>query len=515
MWLLPLLMLLLLLLLPLLLLDLAMKRRAARKNYPPGPMALPIVGNLHQVVRLVKQTRFHWGAWSRLSQIYGPVLKIRLGMAKPLIVVSGREAVLDVLLRRDFDGRPDTYETRHRCLGRKRGIVLNDGQDWCEQRRFLLKILKDFGFGKQSMEELTLEDAAALCDIIHEKMLDRPIDIHEFCQVTAVAVISSLWSLIAGKRCDPSEENSEVKDILSILNESFRNGSATGALWQHLPILRRLVPKYSGFAEQDRRVSAMSKYFLDEVARHKLTRVQGEPRDLIDHYLDEIGSRCGSGESSSYDELQLSVLLKDMFSAGIETTSNAIGFAIAYLAKYPEAQRRVRAELDQVIGSAGVPKLAYKNSLPYLSATIAEVSRLANIAPTTIAHRAVVDCSLMGYDVEKDWSLIANLRSVHMDPDHWVDSEAFRPDRFIDGAGHFVEDPWLIPFGAGRRKCLGENLARMSLFVFVASLLQKFRFGLAPNETAPCMLGVNGFTVAPPHVNVLIASRSCGSRDNA
>lgn len=88
--------------------------------------------------------------------------------------------------------------------------------------------------------------------------------------------------------------------------------------------------------------------------------------------------------------------------------------------------------------------------LPHLSATIAEVLRLANVAPTTIAHRAVVDCSLLGYDVEKNWSVIGNLRSVHMDPDHWVDSEAFRPERFIDTNGKYVEDPWLMPFGSGK-----------------------------------------------------------------
>ena len=56
------------------------------------------------------------------------------------------------------------------------------------------------------------------------------------------------------------------------------------------------------------------------------------------------------------------ILLKDLFSAGIETTSNTIGFAIAYLAKYSDVQTKIQNELDQIIGSTGYPKLIYKNS---------------------------------------------------------------------------------------------------------------------------------------------------------
>lgn len=87
--------------------------------------------------------------------------------------------------------------------------------------------------------------------------------------------------------------------------------------------------------------------------------------------------------------------------------------------------------------------------MPYLNATLAEVLRLANIGPTTIPHRTIEDTKFMGYDIKENYTVLANLMSVHQDKKHWGDPEAFRPERFIDDNGNFVSDPWLIPFGAG------------------------------------------------------------------
>ena len=87
--------------------------------------------------------------------------------------------------------------------------------------------------------------------------------------------------------------------------------------------------------------------------------------------------------------------------------------------------------------------------MPYLNATISEVLRTANIGPTTIAHRAIVDSTLLGYNIKKDYSLLASLVSVNMDKKHWGDPEIFRPERFVNEKGEFVDDPFALPFGAG------------------------------------------------------------------
>ena len=169
--------------------------------------------------------------------------------------------------------------------------------------------------------------------------------------------------------------------------------------------------------------------------------------------------------------------------------------------------------------------------LPYLNATISEVLRIANIVPVTVNHRAITDTTLLGYKIKKDYILSANLTSVHMDKDYWGDPEIFRPERFINDQGEFIDDPWLIPFGAGnylnslmlntyltqliitildvsgRRRCIGEILAKHSLLLFTASLLQKFRFELASGETAPNLGLKDGFIAVPPLCKLLITER--------
>lgn len=88
--------------------------------------------------------------------------------------------------------------------------------------------------------------------------------------------------------------------------------------------------------------------------------------------------------------------------------------------------------------------------MPYLNATISEVLRISHVAPTTVPHRALKDSTLFGYKIKKNYTLIANLVSLHMDKDHWIDPENFRPERFINNKGEFVEDSWLMPFGTGK-----------------------------------------------------------------
>ncbi|XP_015517474.2 methyl farnesoate epoxidase [Neodiprion pinetum] len=474
-------------------------------RFPPGPRGLPLVGNIFDLKRLVRDTKFHYRAWSRLAELYGPVVGIRLGFSDPMIIVSGKEAVTEMLNREEFDGRPDGFLFRHRTFGARRGIIFTDGTTWKEQRRFSLKNLRDFGFGRKTMEDIILNEAVTLARIIEEKSNDGPI--RNVDRIATVAVLNSLWYLTANTRYDQEKEDAGLAEIVQIISDIFKDSDVSGGVLNYFPFLRYIVPGLSGYKSRNDRQMRVWHFFRNLVDQHKTSvNFHHGHRDLIDAYLSEIELQKFNS-SSSFNELQLIALLKDLFTAGIETTNNSIGFVLLYLIANPYVQQKIHEEIDRVLGRNALPSIQTRSRMPYLNATVMEVSRLANVGPTTIPHRATADAKFMGFDIKKNYILLANLHSIHMDRGHWGDPKTFRPERFLDENGHLVKDPWMITFGAGRRKCPGENLAKNSQFLFLCCLLQKLRFELPPGEAAPCLDGINGFTISPPNFNAVAVAR--------
>ncbi|KAF7990345.1 hypothetical protein HCN44_000150 [Aphidius gifuensis] len=474
-------------------------------SFPNGPKGLPIVGNLFDLKNLVDKFGSHGAAWCQLANEYGPVVGLRLGFGNPLIIISGYDAVMEMLNRREFDGRPNGFIFSHRTHGKKRGVLFTDGKTWTDQRRFSIKCLKDLGWGRQTMEELILEDAGGLIKNI--ETLSKKGVIKNLNNLTNSAVINSLWSLIGGTRYDVAKGDAKIMKTLQILNDSIRESNVSGGLLNHFPFLRFIAPRLSGYRTITDRYRLMWSFFSAEVSSHKASKKPGIMRDLIDTYLEEIKEH-EEDPTSSFNEMELIALLKDLFSAGVDTTTNSIGFTLDYLTVNPHVQAKVHEELDRVIGRDNLPSITTRNSLPYLNATLAEVLRLSNIGPTTIPHRCTIDnTKFMNFNIKKNYTLLANIMSVHLDKEHWGDPEVFRPERFINEDGVFVVDPWLMPFGAGRRKCLGEALAKNGHFLFVSSLLQKFEFQLPPGHSLPSMTGMDGFTLSPPIFDILVLPR--------
>ena len=99
------------------------------------------------------------------------------------------------------------------------------------------------------------------------------------------------------------------------------------------------------------------------------------------------------------------------------------------------------------------------------------------------------------------------LYSLFQDKEHWGDPEIFRPERFLDSEGKFVKDEWIIPFGAGKRVCLGEVLARSTLFLFFSALLQEFTFSTPEGDSPPSKIPLSGFTIAPQPFRLKVTKR--------
>nr|CAD7611351.1 unnamed protein product [Timema genevievae] len=203
----------------------------------------------------------------------------------------------------------------------------------------------------------------------------------------------------------------------------------------------------------------------------------------------------------------LIVTCMDLFGAGAESVSNTLGFCLLYMVLHPQIQKKVQEELDRVVGRSRKVSLEDRASLPFTEAVLSEVSRINTIAPVCPPHRATKDAYFDGQFIPKDTILIVSLWSLLHDKDHWGDPEVFRPQRFIDSDGKFVKNEWLTPFGIGKRFCMGEPLARNSLFIFFSCVLKEFSFSLPEGEPLPSTQALTGFTAAPQPFMVKITHR--------
>ncbi|ODM89326.1 Cytochrome P450 1A2, partial [Orchesella cincta] len=190
--------------------------------------------------------------------------------------------------------------------------------------------------------------------------------------------------------------------------------------------------------------------------------------------------------------------------------SNTLSFAILYLIHNKDVQQKAQLEIDQVVGLFRQISLADKSILPYTEAVLLETLRLSSIVPLGLPHRMVKDTIFHDYFLPKNVTVISNLWAIHHDPKIWGDDvNEFRPERFLsDNNTRVIRHEALMPFSAGRRQCLGEGLARDTMFLFLANILQKFCIEKEPGCSAFKVEAPTGLLVEPQPFNFALKLRN-------
>ncbi|MBN3314842.1 CP2B4 protein, partial [Atractosteus spatula] len=216
--------------------------------------------------------------------------------------------------------------------------------------------------------------------------------------------------------------------------------------------------------------------FVEErVGEHQETLSAHGPRDFIDCFLLRMQQERDNPSSEFHRDNLVSTVL-NLLLAGTETTSTTLRYALLLLIKYPHVQEMAQREIDAAVGRERPPAMEDRRSLPFTDAVVHEVQRLLDVVPMSMPQIAMRDISFRGYTIPQGTVVIPLLHSVLRDSAYWPSPRAFDPGHFLDQNGGFKRNPAFLPFSAGKRSCVGEPLARMELFLFLASLLQRFSF---------------------------------------
>jgi cytochrome P450 len=200
-----------------------------------------------------------------------------------------------------------------------------------------------------------------------------------------------------------------------------------------------------------------------------------EPTDLLDLLV-----AAGQDEQPlRRDEIQDEVMT--LVLAGHETTANALTWALTLLSRYPAARDRLAAEVEEVLGDRD-PDASDVDALPWTQAVVSETMRLYPPA-WTVERDAVQDDNIAGIRVAAGDTVGISAYLIHRHTEFWPNPEGFDPRRFCtDNAANRPRYAF-IPFGGGRRICVGAGLAQLEATLALAVLARAARLDLAP--TAP------------------------------
>ncbi|KAL3883906.1 hypothetical protein ACJMK2_030136 [Sinanodonta woodiana] len=466
-------------------------------NIPMGPLTVPLLGNIPQLIGRNPLLLFR--KWRKQ---YGDVFSVYMG-SQLLIVLNGYTTIKEALVARGnvLSERPHNFLLDKIKDGE--GIIFASEASWKKQRKLAVNCLQELGFGRNSFEICVADEAKILIELI-EQNADNALNLKD---ILTTCVANVICGIMFGRRF--SHEDKQFLDILANISEDAKNLGNTNILINCFPFLQYFPGDLLGTQIILEHKQVFQKFYEGLYESHQSTLDENNPRDFMDLYLIKMknNSTLSSKEENANIVANLKALVGDLFGAGTETTSTTLLWAVLYLLHYPDVQEKCYDEIQTVLGMERLPSLDDRSHLPYCEATILETLRIAAVVPLAVPHATTRDVYFRGFRIPKESSILINLDSILHDCDIFNDPGVFRPERFLDSSGQVRKPKEFIPFSCGRRVCIGKKVARMELFIFLTTMIQKFQFLPVDPCHLPDLEGNLGLSFAPKYFQVKIVRR--------
>ncbi|XP_070609851.1 cytochrome P450 2J2-like [Erythrolamprus reginae] len=447
-----------------LLIILFLKQFWIRRHLPPGPLSLPLIGTFLAVGLWLREDYFR-----KPVKQYGNIYSLWY-LQQLTIVLSGFKAVKEEMTNfpEEFSDRPDNPFLT--AIGKRKGILFSNGHTWKQQRHIGITSLRKLGLGKKSIEHQIEDTAQTLVGIFRETK-GQPFD-PSFSVLNVVSNV--ICALSFGHQF--SAEDEEFQKLVEALKIIFKvMGDSFHVMYDLFPQLMKHLP--GPHKEALASVDIIHAFAKQEIEKHQEYQCLHEPQDFIDYYLLQM-EKNRKDPNSTYNEENLVQCVFDFFSAGTETTFATLMWALLLLTNHPDIQEKVQKEIEDAFGSSGSISYQDRKKLPYTNAVIHEMQRFKYVLIYGVPRQSTKDVTMRGYHIPKGSFITPDLRSVLLDPEQWETPGKFNPNHFLDKEGKFIDREEFLPFGIGERACVGQQLARVEIFVFLTILLRSFSFRL-------------------------------------
>ncbi|KAK3101814.1 hypothetical protein FSP39_006560 [Pinctada imbricata] len=466
------------------------------KKLPPGPWGFPLLGHLPFL------GKDPLSKFDKYRKEYGDIYRIRFGKW-PTVIINGKAAIKKALYHRGdaFNDRPEF--TSVRLVSDMKGLAFcHFDSRYVLHRKIGASVLKVFtGNGNEIIRDIIEHEVDMLIDyfLSHKGQEFDPND------ATYLAMGSIIYQVVYGKGKNVRED----KDFLFFIKntETFKDFVKAGNPFDVMPWMRYILPKkYNAFVELLETSDAAEDKKLDEIKR---TYDEKDIRHATDALI--AATKQYSEEEKARVNLTDDQIVKttgDYLGAGFDTTATALKWAFLFLANNPNVQEKVQREIDDVIGCNRRPTMHDRSKLCYTEAMIIETLRMGCIAPLSLPHSTCEDTELLGYDIPKDTVVFFNIFSSNYDDELWRNPYEFRPERYLNKDGMLDREKTenVLTFGIGRRRCVGEQLARMELFLCLCIVLQRCHIRKPEGEEYKLQGDVT-LTYAPKPFKIQVVSR--------
>lgn len=278
-----------------------------------------------------------------------------------------------------------------------------------------------------------------------------------------------------------SERSAELKQCVTKLANIFESTFTSAFLF--LPWLQQDLGAWSPWGNFLRQQQAIDQAIYQEIALRR-TEDCSQRQDILSLM---ISARNDLGEGMKDQELRDELMT--LMLAGHETTATAIAWGLYWVHLYPEIRAKLRAEIASLGENPGAMAIA---NLPYLDAVCKEILRIYAVVILTFPRTVIEPTELMGYKLEIGQVVMGCIYLMHRREDIYAEPHKFRPERFLEREFSAYE---FLPFGGGKRRCIGEALAMLEFKLVLATIISEYNLELKSNR--PEIPARRGVTLAP------------------